>query len=110
MPEFPRFELSPGIQEAMKSLSAMNLAPQLAAALEPPASLAALLRGAPTFGTSFAVPTALLEAQKAAASIAASMRLSDLKPERFGVAFADGEADAAWLRLMMKARAIAAGR
>lgn len=109
VPEFPRFELSPGVQEAMKSLSAMNIAPQLAAALEPPASLAALLRDAGgTYGTSFAVPMALLEAQRAAASIASSIRLADLTPERFGVVFVEGETDAAWLRLMARAEAIAA--
>lgn len=107
VPEFPKFELSPGVEQAMRSLSAMNIAPQLAAALEPPASLAALLRDASAYGTSFAVPTALLEAQRAAASIASSVRLADLTPERFGIVFAEGAAEAAWLRLMAKAEAIA---
>lgn len=107
VPKFPRFELSPGIHEAIRSLSAMNIAPQLAAALEPPASLAALLRDVGgTYGTSFAVPKALLEAQRAAASIGSSMRLGDLTPEHFGV-FVEGEADEAWLRLIAKAHAIA---
>lgn len=106
IPEFPKFELSPGVQEAMKSLSAMNLAPQLAAALEPPVSLAALLRNVAAQG-SFAVPGALREAQLAAARIGSSVRLADLTPERFGIVLTEGETDAAWLRLMMKARAIA---
>ena len=107
MPEFPKFEISSGVQEAMKSLSAMNIAPQLAAALEPPASLAALLRDVGgTYGTSFAVPQALLEAQQAAALIGSSLRLADLTPEHFGV-FVEGEADEAWLRLIAKAHAIA---
>jgi integrase/recombinase XerD len=108
IPEFPKFELSPDVQEAIKSLSAMNIAPQLAAALEPPAGFAALLRDAIARGTSFAVPTALLEAQRAAAAIAPSIRLSDLTPERFGIAFVEGQAEAAWLRLMARAEGIAA--
>lgn len=107
MPEFPKFEISPGVQEAMKSLSAMNIAPQLAAALEPPANLAALLRGVGgTYGTSFAVPQALLDAQQAASLIGSSLRLADLTPEHFGV-YVEGEADEAWLRLIAKAHAIA---
>ena len=106
VPEFPKIEISSGIQDAMKSLSAMNIAPQFAAALEPPAGLADLMRSAAQLRTTIDMP-ALLQAQQAAASIAESLRLSDLTPERFGVVFAEGEADAAWLRLMIKARAIA---
>lgn len=107
VPDFPKFELSPGVQEAMKSLSAMNIAPQLAAALAPSAGLADLMRDAAKLRTSIDMP-ALFQAQQVAASIAASLRLSDLTPERFGVVFTEGEADAAWLRLMTKAEAIAA--
>lgn len=107
VPEFRRLELSPGIHEAMKSLSAMNIAPQFAAALAPPAGLAGLMRDVAKLGSSIDMP-ALFEAQQAAASIAESLRLSDLTPERFGLVFAEGESDAAWVRLMMKAQAIAA--
>ncbi|MEO7274459.1 MAG: site-specific integrase [Vicinamibacterales bacterium] len=106
MPEFQRFELSPAIHDAMKNLSAMNMAPQLAAALEPPAGLADLMRDLTKFRTSIDMP-ALYQAQQAAASIAASMRLSDLTPERFGIVLTEAEADAAFLRLLLKARAIA---
>ena len=109
VPEFPKFEISSGVQEAIRSLSAMNIAPQLAAALEPPASIAAFMReAAATYRTSFAAPQALREAQLAAESIASSIRLADLNPERFGVVFAEGETDEAWLRLMASAQAIAA--
>jgi integrase/recombinase XerD len=105
VPEFPKFEISSAVQEAMKNLAAMNMAPQLAAALEPPAGLGDLMRQVAQFRTSIDA-SALFQAQQAAASIASSFRLSDLTPERFGIVLTEGETEAAFLRLMLKARAI----
>lgn len=105
VPEFPKFEISSAVQEAMKNLAAMNMAPQLAAALEPPAGLGDLMRDVAQFRTSIDA-SALFQAQQAAASIASSFRLSDLTPERFGIVLTEGETEAAFVRLMLKARAI----
>jgi hypothetical protein len=53
--------------------------------------------------------SALLEAQRFAASIASSMsRVGDIEPARYGVVFTERRTEAAWLRFMAKAGAIAA--
>ena len=105
VPELPKLEISSVVQEAVRNLSAMNMAPQLAAALEPPAGLTNLMRSV-SLNASIDMPS-LVQAQQAATSIASSLRLSELRPERFGIVFTEGEGDAALRRLMAKARTIA---
>ena len=105
VPELPKLEISSVVQEAVRSLSAMNMTPQLAAALGPPAGLTNLMRSV-SLNASIDMPS-LVQAQQAATSTASSLRLSELRPDRFGIVLTEGEGDAALRRLIAKARTIA---